>query len=109
MRLLLDTHTFLWFVEADPALSTTARTLMEDGDNDLLLSAASLWEMAIKVSTGRLGLTDQQKRSQPFDPFLADQLRLNQIEIFPIDLRHIIKVSTLPYHHRDPFDRMLAA
>ena len=109
MRLLLDTHTWIWFVEDNPALSLTARTLIEDGENDLLFSVASVWEMAIKVSTGKLALFDREKQPRPFDPFVADQLRVNRIDLLPIVMEHTVLVSTLPYHHRDPFDRMLAA
>ena len=108
-RLLLDTHTFLWFIEDNPALSTRAKTVMEDDRNDLLVSVASLWEMAIKVSTGKLNINDATGQAQPLDPFIADQLRHNRINLLPITLEHVIRVSQLPYRYRDPFDRMLAA
>jgi len=102
MRLLLDTHTFLWFIDDNPRLSFNAKSLLES-DNDLLLSTASLWEIAIKLSIGKLALP------QPFEPFVREQLSINAIDILEIDLSHLGAVSTLPFHHRDPFDRLLVA
>jgi PIN domain nuclease of toxin-antitoxin system len=106
MRLLLDTHTFLWFVADDPQLSTKARELIEDPANQRLLSTASHWEMAIKKSLGKLALAD------PFHVFLPRELATNQIDLLPIELRHSIQVAILPYPangHRDPFDRLIVA
>src|SRR5437762_448715 len=102
MRLLLDTHTFLWFIDDHPRLSSNAKSLLES-DNDLLLSTASLWEIAIKFSLGKLALP------QPFEPFVRQQLSSNAIDILEIDTAHLGIVSTLPFHHRDPFDRLLVA
>jgi len=102
MKLLLDTHTFLWFIDDNPRLSARAKALLES-DADLLLSVASLWEISIKISIGKLTLT------QPFDVFLRQQLTNNDIEMLPISLAHLGVVSTLPFHHRDPFDRLLIA
>lgn len=102
MRLLLDTHTFLWFIDDNPRLSSTAKSLLES-DEDLLLSTASLWEIAIKLSIGKLSLP------QPFEPFIRQQLSVNTIDILQIETAHLGIVSTLPFHHRDPFDRLLAA
>jgi PIN domain nuclease of toxin-antitoxin system len=102
MKLLLDTHTFLWFIEDNPNLTANAKNLLES-DVDLLISAASLWEIAIKVSIGKLNLT------QPFDTFIPDQLRKNAIEVLPIAIAHLALVSALPFHHRDPFDRLVIA
>jgi PIN domain nuclease of toxin-antitoxin system len=103
MRLLLDTHAFLWFVMGSPNLSASARALIEDVANERFLSVASLWEMAIKVSIGRLTL------SAPFDVLIPDQLSLNGIELLGIEVSHTSAVSTLFFHHRDPFDRLLVA
>ncbi len=103
MKLLLDTHTFLWFLAADPQLSATARALIEDGDTEVYLSVGSLWEMAIKVSLGKLSL------AQPFDTFIPDQLARNSIELLGIAVGHTARVVGLPFHHRDPFDRLLIA
>ena len=102
MKLLLDTHTFLWFIDDNPRLSQRAKALLES-DADLLLSVGSLWEISIKVSIGKLSL------AQPFDTFVPQQLADNDIEILPISLAHLGVVSTLPFHHRDPFDRLLVA
>ena len=102
MRLLLDTHTFLWFIDDNARLSSTARSLLES-DNDLVLSTASLWEIAIKLSIGKLSLP------QPFETFVRKQLSVNAIDILQIDTAHLSVVATLPFHHRDPFDRLLVA
>lgn len=102
MKLLLDTHSFLWFIEDNPRLSTKAKTLLES-DTDLLISAASLWEIAVKVSIGKLSLT------QPFELFIPNQLASNAIEVLPIAVEHLALLSTLPFHHRDPFDRLVIA
>jgi PIN domain nuclease of toxin-antitoxin system len=102
MRLLLDTHAFLWFIDDNPRLSPGAKTLLES-DAELLLSMASLWEIAIKVSLGRLTL------AQPFNSFLPEQLAKNSVAVLPISLAHLGAVAALPFHHRDPFDRLLIA
>lgn len=103
MRLLIDTHAFLWFIDASPQLSATARKLIEDAGNERYLSVASVWEMAIKVSLGKLRL------GQPMEVRIPQQLSHNGIALLSIDLRHTAAVTTLPFHHRDPFDRMLIA
>lgn len=100
MKVLLDTHAFLWFVNDDPQLSLAAKTLMES-EVDLLLSVASLWEISIKVGIGKLDLP------KLFDMFIPEQLELNEIEILPIELKHLTPLTSLPLHHRDPFDRLL--
>ena len=103
MRLLLDTHAFLWFIMGSPNLSATARALIEDEASERFLSAASLWERAIKLSTGKLTL------SAPFDLLIPQQLGLNGIELLSIEVAHAAVISTLPFHHRAPFDRLLVA
>ena len=103
MNLLLDTHAFLWFIASDPRLSNQAQSLIQTPANRRLLSMASLWEMAIKVSLGKLTL------AQPFDQFIPRQLQLNQIEVLAIELSHLAAVVAMPFHHRDPFDRLMAA
>ena len=101
MKFLLDTHAFLW-AASDPAkLSPAARDVCETGE--LSLSVASLWEIAIKVQIGRLPLPE------PYRPFLTAQLRAGQISVLPVHARHALRLAELPLHHRDPFDRMLAA
>lgn len=102
MNLLLDTHTFLWFVADDQRLSNAARALIEADDSQPFLSIASVWEMAIKVSLGKL------KLAQPFEVFIPQQLAMNGIGILNLSLEHTAAVSTLPFHHRDPFDRLIA-
>ncbi len=103
MRILLDTHSFLWFINADTQLSITARALIEEPTNQPFLSVASLWEMAIKISLGKLQL------AQPFETLIPAQLRLNGIALLGITISHTAMVATLPFHHRDPFDRLLIA
>lgn len=102
MKLLLDTHTFLRFIDDNPRLSSSAKSLLES-DAELLLSAASLWEIAIKISVGKLTL------ARPFGVFIREQLTLNSIKRLPIRLKHLDVVSTLAFPHRDPFDRLLIA
>lgn len=103
MRVLLDTHTFLWFITADPKLSTSAQQVLVAGGNELLLSMASLWEIAIKVSIGRLPIP------QPLQTFIPQQLGTNRIGLLMVELEHTFEVARLPLHHRDPFDRMIIA
>lgn len=102
IRYLLDTHTFLWFVNNDPSLSSSAKTLLES-PVILLLSVASLWEIAIKMSLGKLSLPDA------FERFVPQQIALNKIQILPIETGHLNVVSSLPFHHKDPFDRLIIA
>lgn len=101
MKFLLDTHSFLWFISGDTQLSTTARTSIEDIRNDVFLSVASLWEMAIKISLGKLQL------SQEYATFIPQQLSVNRIFLLDITLKHTSELIALPMHHRDPFDRLL--
>jgi PIN domain nuclease of toxin-antitoxin system len=103
MRLLLDTHALLWFVWGHANLSATARSLMTDPRNPLLLSAASIWEIAIKVTIGKLTLAD------PYDVFMNQAIHTTGLTILPIEVPHAAALTALPFHHRDPFDRMLVA
>jgi PIN domain nuclease of toxin-antitoxin system len=103
MRLLLDTHSFLWFISGSTNLSTIAQTLIEDASNQPFLSVASLWEMAIKLSLGKLRL------AQPFEVLIPQQIIRNGIELLGIEIEHTAVVSRLPFHHHDPFDRLLIA
>jgi PIN domain nuclease of toxin-antitoxin system len=100
---LLDTHTFLWFVTNDPRLTPPARTAIENPDTQAFLSIASAWEMSIKVSIGKLPL------AQPFEEFLPAQLLSNRIDLLPITPKHLYRTIALPFHHKDPFDRLIAA
>lgn len=102
MKLLVDTHAFLWFAAGDRRLSRRARTAMERNDAELCLSAASVWEIAIKASLGRLTL------SSPVDSYIADKMAAGY-ELLAITWTHAAAVEQLPFHHRDPFDRLLIA
>jgi PIN domain nuclease of toxin-antitoxin system len=103
MRLLLDTHSFLLFISGDEQMSEVARNLIADVNNEVLLSVASLWEIAIKVSIGKLTL------DKPFEAIIPEQLILNEIEVLHVDLDDLSLIAKLPLHHRDPFDRLIIA
>ena len=103
MKVLLDTHVFLWWITDDPRLSPRAREIIANGANVLFLSAASGWEIAIKTKLGRLRLPDKPER------FILKQLESNAIEVLPVQMSHALHVYALPDHHRDPFDRLLIA
>ncbi|MDM8563213.1 type II toxin-antitoxin system VapC family toxin [Candidatus Marithioploca araucensis] len=100
---MLDTHTFLWFITANPKLSNSARLLIEDIANKRLLSIASLWEITIKASQGKL------KLSIPFTDLVTTQIQDNAISLLPIMSEHLKIMFTLPFYHKDPFDRLLIA
>ncbi|MFC1642102.1 type II toxin-antitoxin system VapC family toxin [Myxococcota bacterium] len=103
MKKLLDTHIFLWFIAGDRRLSTIARTAVESTSDSRLFSVAGLWEIAIKVSLGRLELPS------PHGAFLHRMLDDTGISLLPILPEHVELVASLPFHHRDPFDRLLVA
>jgi PIN domain nuclease of toxin-antitoxin system len=99
---LLDTHTLIWFIEGDENLSATARKLIEEDEAINFVSIASLWEIAIKISIGKLELTT------PFNQ-IEKTLALNGFELLPITMEDTLVISSLLFHHRDPFDRILIA
>jgi PIN domain nuclease of toxin-antitoxin system len=101
MRLLLDTHTLLWFVWNHPSLSATALHHIVNPGNVLLLSAATIWEMAIKVNIGKLTL------ASPFDVFVNQAISTSGLTVLPIEVAHAAALTNLPLHPRDPFDRLL--
>ncbi len=103
MRILLDTHVLIWLVEGDKNLSTVARSAIEDEDNSLYLSIASLWEITIKLSLGKLDL--QLSVDEMVESFLIP----GGIEILQIEIGHLSILRDLPLHHRDPFDRLIIA
>jgi PIN domain nuclease of toxin-antitoxin system len=103
VRVLLDTHAFLWFIMGDARLTAAARGLIEDANNERLVSAGSLWEITIKVSIGKLTLTE------PFEVIIPRELSQNGFQILPITVPHLTVLCGLPFHHRDPFDRLLVA
>ena len=102
MKLLLDTHAFLWLVAGDRRLSPTARRALAEPKAQPLLSLASVWELAIKSSLGRLTLPE------PLDTYLAKKLATN-LRLLSVELSHVVAVERLPFHHQDPFDRLLVA
>jgi len=102
MKLLLDTHSFLWFSENNSKLSKTAKLLIEDLDNDCFVSTASFWEIAIKISLKKL------KIKLDFKQLLEETLN-HEFLILPIDFEHTVQIISMDFHHRDPFDRMLIA
>jgi len=103
MRLLLDTHTLIWMASQDDKLSEKAKALILDTDNELFLSVASIWEMSIKASLGKLML------QQPIEQIITEQVQTNGLQLINIETTHALAVSTLPWHHRDPFDRLIMA
>jgi PIN domain nuclease of toxin-antitoxin system len=103
MNLLLDTQALLWFVLDDSQLSETARESIIAADGIVYVSPASLWEVAIKISLGKYALP------MPIAAFWDDQLLANDFTLLPISVAHTARVAELPYHHRDPFDRLIIA
>ena len=101
MNHLLDIHTMIWFISGDKQLSAKARKSIEAEDAENFVSIASLWEIAIKISLGKLEL------KKPFT-YLAEQILQNNFHILPVSFEDTLLISTLPFHHRDPFDRMIA-
>lgn len=102
MKYLIDTHILIWHYGRNERLAPHLRSLLESEDNQIFVSAISLWEIAIKMSLGKLNIHTS------FTEFLADILD-KDFEILPLEIEHIIRSSLLPFHHRDPFDRMLVA
>src|SRR6266545_4105061 len=103
MRLLLDTHAFLWFILNDPQLSGAARDLIADPHHDVAVSPATYWEPAIKISIGKYSLPE------PLPIFMDREIAANQFRILHIEPRHVTPLTSLPFHHRDPFDRLIIA
>jgi PIN domain nuclease of toxin-antitoxin system len=101
MKLLLDTHVLIWLVEGTDNLSQAAKQAIENEDNSLYLSIASLWEITIKSSLGKLNL------KIPLDRIIESYILPSGIEILPIHFNHLLVLRDLPLHHRDPFDRLL--
>ncbi len=105
MRVLLDTHTFIWW-DADKKpgrLSSKVFDVLSDSSNTLVVSLATVWEIQIKVQLGKLRLPSS------LSDILKQQQQTNSIELFPVNVVHILALDTLPHHHRDPFDRILIA
>ena len=102
MQLLMDTHILIWFLEGNNLLANSRRQIISDAQNEVFVSIASLWEMAIKISVGKLTL------AKPLGDVIK-QIIIENIDILPISPEHTLRVSTLPFHHRDPFDRIIIA
>jgi PIN domain nuclease of toxin-antitoxin system len=102
MKAILDTHAFLWALAGDARMSRHARDIFA-GPAELSLSIASVWEILLKVQSGKLNFL------QPAGPYLLSKLAENSIKLLPISIDHLLALERLPMHHRDPFDRMLIA
>lgn len=103
MRLLLDTHIFIWWANQPEKLSAAVLSALEDEANELLLSVASVWEMQIKIQLGKL------KLSLPLKELVKNQQETNHLTVSPVALTHVLALDALPPHHKDPFDRLLIA
>jgi PIN domain nuclease of toxin-antitoxin system len=103
MRLLLDSHALLWFWQGNQSLTNSARSAIENRTNEKYVSHATAWEVAIKVSLGKL------KLHVPYEDLFSGSILANGFQLLPTDLRHFQKLLSLPFHHRDPFDRLLIA
>src|SRR5690349_18515013 len=103
MKVLFDTHSFIWWATEPTKLSELALTSCQDKDNILLLSVASVWEMQIKLQLGKLTF------KLPLEQIINNQRRTNGVRILTITLSHVLALQDLPLHHKDPFDRLLIA
>jgi PIN domain nuclease of toxin-antitoxin system len=103
MKYLLDTHTFLWWNMDDAQLSSLAKEIIADGANEIFLSAATAWEIAIKTARGRLELPEDPTR------YVSSRMNLHGFQALPVQIHHAVQVYKLPMHHADPFDRLLIA
>jgi PIN domain nuclease of toxin-antitoxin system len=101
MNILLDSHTLIWFSQNSLQLSSSAIKILEDRNNLLFLSLVSVWEIQIKVQLGKLNLDIS------LSEIVKDQTKINDVQILPLKLSHIWTLDTLPYYHKDPFDRLL--
>lgn len=103
MRLLLDTHIFIWSDEAPERIPQDWLLALEDQHNELLLSVASVWEMQIKTQIGKMTLR------LPLQDLITDYQNANGLQLLPIEFRHVLTLDRLPFHHKDPFDRLIMA
>jgi PIN domain nuclease of toxin-antitoxin system len=103
MKVLLDTHAFLWSIAGDKKLSKTARKTFLDPRNRLFLSAVSMWEICIKISLEKLSLKSGWFKK------IQNEMSTNAVQWLPVEMQHCVELTKLPFHHRDPFDRMLVA
>ncbi len=103
MRILFDTHVFLWAIASDSRLSLKASATFADTETEALLSVATIWEILVKTQRGKLPFPN------PAGPYLRDQIQRTSMSILPVALEHVLRIEKLPMHHRDPFDRILIA
>lgn len=101
MKVLLDTQALLWIVTQDSRLSATARDIYLDSENEIMLSMASVWELALKISLNKLTINES------LPEFIQNHVKANDIKILTIELPHILALEKLPWHHRNPFDRII--
>ena len=102
MKYLIDTQIFLWFISGSPELSGTAKEILEDRENEIFISIASLWEISIKTSLGKLAINGSYET-------VIDDVIENEIEILSINFIHTVEQNKLPFYHKDPFDRIIVA
>ena len=103
MKVLVDTHTFIWALEGDPRLSKRAKQILTSDSNELVFSLASLWEIAVKIQIGKLGTLGSSV------VYVRDEVEEYGMEILPIHYSHILALERLPFHHKEPFDRLILA
>ncbi len=103
MRILLDTHSWLWMQAEPERFSAEVQAMLADADSEVFFSAASAWEIAIKHSLGKLPLP------MPATEYVTSRMTSNEVSPLPIQHLHALRVASLPFHHRDPFDRLLIA
>lgn len=102
MQYLIDTHTFIWFLKGSENLSKCSREIIENEENEIFISIVSLWEISIKVALGKLQMT------APYETILADIYQAD-MAIVSLDFAHTVMQSSLPFYHKDPFDRLIAS
>lgn len=103
MDYLLDTHALLWIVTESPLLSPLARDIYLNPEKNIFVSMATVWELSLKSSSGKLFF------AKPLDEFVEEHIKGNDIQLLNIELPHIVRLEKLPFHHRDPFDRLIIA
>ncbi len=103
MKVLVDTHIFLWDIIADHRSSTKAKQILRSNEHELVFSLVSLWEIAIKIKTGKLNTIGSSVA------YIRDEMNAYGMQLLPIRYEHILALESLPHHHGDPFDRLLIA
>jgi PIN domain nuclease of toxin-antitoxin system len=103
MKVLIDTHTFLWALLHDHRLTSKAKQILTSNEHELVFSLVSLWEIAIKIKTGKLNAIGSSVA------YLRDEMDAYGMQLLPIRYDHVLQLESLPHHHGDPFDRLLIA